>query len=330
MSYKIRLSLLLLGLLALCPVAAKELISKQCKPLTEPDAAAITIKHAKGLLWKISKDGLADSYLFGTIHIPDKEVTDLPKIVEQSLNEAEQFIMEVVPKPEALALLFQSMIYTDGQSLGALLDPKIYAETKKILSAYQIDAQTASMLKPWSAFLTISYPPNLSQAPPLDLVLLSLAQKNGAAIASLETMQEQLDVFQQFSVAEQVELLTDSVCHYDLVQKDFAILKAFYLKQDLVGLYRYVKRYSYNNQPLYQKFMKRLLADRNIKMAERLQPLLKKGKSFIAIGALHLPGKIGILTLLEQQGYQVNVIFSGKMGVLTLLEKQGYQVNVIF
>jgi len=44
-------------------------------------------------------------------------------------------------------------------------------------------------------------------------------------------------------------------------------------------------------------------------MVERMQPLLTAGDSFIAIGALHLPGERGVLRLLAQRGYTVEAIY---------------------
>ena len=44
-------------------------------------------------------------------------------------------------------------------------------------------------------------------------------------------------------------------------------------------------------------------------MAERMQQYLQQGKAFIAVGALHLPGKEGLLNLLEQQGYTVRRVY---------------------
>ena len=43
-------------------------------------------------------------------------------------------------------------------------------------------------------------------------------------------------------------------------------------------------------------------------MHDRALPLLKKGGAFIAIGAAHLPGKEGLLSLFETEGYRVDVL----------------------
>jgi len=43
-------------------------------------------------------------------------------------------------------------------------------------------------------------------------------------------------------------------------------------------------------------------------MAERMEPWLKQGGAFIAVGALHLPGEQGLIRLLRQRGYSVRVV----------------------
>ena len=45
---------------------------------------------------------------------------------------------------------------------------------------------------------------------------------------------------------------------------------------------------------------------RNLRMAESLLPHLDNSKVFIAVCALHLPGKEGLLNLLRQNGFELN------------------------
>jgi uncharacterized protein len=44
-------------------------------------------------------------------------------------------------------------------------------------------------------------------------------------------------------------------------------------------------------------------------MVKRMQAFLSEGNAFIAIGALHLPGNEGVLSLLENQGYKITAIY---------------------
>ena len=288
---------------------AEPFSAEQCEPLLEAPAAGADIPYARGLLWRISKDGKA-SYLFGTMHVADPEVTALPAPVAEAFDQSEQFVMEALPVPEQLLQMYGMMFFADGDQLSDHVAAPIFERATAILSAYQLPPEAVARMKPWAAFLTMSYPPeqarNANEA--LDLVLLARAKQNGAEVAGLESLTEQAELFDQFTLPEQVRLLTDTVCHYELARREFAGLKASYLKQDLGALYRYSQRYTAAGEPLYKRLMQALLVDRNSRMAERMRPMLEQGGAFIAIGALHLTGEEGVLALLEKQGYQLQAV----------------------
>lgn len=56
-------------------------------------------------------------------------------------------------------------------------------------------------------------------------------------------------------------------------------------------------------------FVERVVNERNTRMAERMQPRLKEGGTFIAVGALHLFGDRGVLSLLERRGWRVTRVY---------------------
>ncbi len=162
-------------------------------------------------------------------------------------------------------------------------------------------------MKPWAASLIMNYPPNMGTV--LDLELLRMAQNNGNEIYGLETMEEQANVLNDMDNEAQLRLLTDSVCHYDIVIEDFEKMKALYLNRDLQGLFAYSHRYSISNDAVYEELLEKLLTKRNYIMAERMQPMLKDGNAFIAIGAMHLPGDEGVLHLLMQRHYDISLVY---------------------
>lgn len=305
--FKNLLLIIFFSLFSFPTVQAREFISKSCEPLIESDVAEIKVPHSKGLLWKISKGNQKTNYLYGTIHVSDAEITTLPDPVHRALQASAQFVMEALPDTDQMLSLSEMMFFDDGQHLSEYIDMPIYNKTKEILAAYKLGPNEVSVMKPWAAFLMMNYPPD--QGEPLDLVLLTLAQQNGADVVGLESLKEQGEIFNQLTFDEQVKLLTDTVCHYDMVEEEFTKMKSLYLKHDLGGLYNYAQRYSMSDKPVYKKLMQLLINDRNNSMVERMQPMLKKGNSFIAIGAMHLTGEEGVLSLLEKQGYQVKAIF---------------------
>jgi uncharacterized protein YbaP (TraB family) len=63
------------------------------------------------------------------------------------------------------------------------------------------------------------------------------------------------------------------------------------------------------DQRLADDLQRRLIRDRNRLMAERMQPYLEQGRAFVAVGALHLPGADGLLQLLQQRGYALQVVY---------------------
>jgi uncharacterized protein YbaP (TraB family) len=62
-------------------------------------------------------------------------------------------------------------------------------------------------------------------------------------------------------------------------------------------------------KPVKALFDQRLLYDRNTRMLERMQPQLKAGNSFVAVGALHLYGDKGLLAQLAREGYKVTRVY---------------------
>jgi uncharacterized protein YbaP (TraB family) len=62
-------------------------------------------------------------------------------------------------------------------------------------------------------------------------------------------------------------------------------------------------------KPLKDLFNQRLLYERNTRMAERMRPQLEAGSAFVAVGALHLYGEKGLLSLLERDGYRVSRVY---------------------
>ena len=57
--------------------------------------------------------------------------------------------------------------------------------------------------------------------------------------------------------------------------------------------------------PGYAQFQEALITRRNKVMADRANPQLEQGGVFMAVGALHLPGKLGVVQLLRDAGYTV-------------------------
>jgi uncharacterized protein YbaP (TraB family) len=77
----------------------------------------------------------------------------------------------------------------------------------------------------------------------------------------------------------------------------------YYLNQNLDSLSA-----NDNDAKMPEKFYKAMVLDRNTRMADRISKFIKDQATFIAIGALHLPGNKGVIELLRKKGFTVEAV----------------------
>ena len=177
-------------------VWATDLVAPECEALEEfEDVKPALTTYGSGLLWRISKAGAPSSYVFGTIHVADESIVNLPEEVNGALAQATSFAMEVVPDPSELMTFASLMYFVDGNKLSDLLSKPLFNEVVRLLVAYHLPETTIALMKPWAAFLTMSYPPEFGQV--LDMQLLETARHNGAEVSGLESLQEQIEIVEQ-------------------------------------------------------------------------------------------------------------------------------------
>ena len=94
------------------------------------------------------------------------------------------------------------------------------------------------------------------------------------------------------------------------IESVFANLRDAYLARNLVAVYGILNADKSDDATgAVSRFEQRLIIDRNRRMVERMDKLLRQGNAFVAVGALHLPGAHGILQLLSDEGYQVTRVY---------------------
>jgi uncharacterized protein YbaP (TraB family) len=197
----------------------------------------------------------------------------------------------------------------DGRSLPDVIGRSLYEQVAAVIATRGIPELVLNHMKPWAAAVTLSTPaPETGRV--LDLMLYQDAVQQGKAVYGLETIQEQLQVFDTMPEAGQIALLRDAVDHFPELDAMQVELLAAYKQRDLGALLAiYEASMQAGDQRLAEDFQRRLIDDRNQLMVERMQPYLQQGKAFIAVGALHLPGRSGLLAMLEQRGYRIRRVY---------------------
>ncbi|NEV63571.1 TraB/GumN family protein [Thiorhodococcus minor] len=263
-----------------------------------------------GLLFEVRSDSSdTPSYLFGTIHSEDPRVTELPPQVEGAFDACPGFALEVVPDASAIIKAMMTMTYTDGRQLRDVLSLDLYAEVKKALAELGMGEEAFKDFKPWAVMTQLSTPPGKT-GNFLDMRLYRGAVAEHKRIAGLETMEEQLAIFDRLEEADQIALLEETLEARGELPKMFEQLTLAYLQRDLARLQWLSDAYLEESEPrLAELFRTRVVDARNLRMASRMASLLDEGGWFIAIGALHLTGDTGVVGLLRDMGYSVDRLY---------------------
>lgn len=274
-------------------------------------AAALRAETAPlhGLLWEVSKPAIAASHLFGTIHSEAPEVTQLDGPVQAVFESAHSVVLEVLLDTGAMQYSSGAMLLLDGRTLPGIIGAGLFSEAARAASSRGIPEPVLEHMKPWAVAVTLSMPlPETGQV--LDRVLYEAALQANKPVHGLESIREQLDVFDTLPEADQILLLRDALENFPELDALHAELLQAYKRRDLGALLAINEAsLETGDRQLADAFQRRLIGDRNRLMVERMQPYLEQGRAFVAVGALHLPGPDGLLQLLQQRGYSVRAVY---------------------
>ncbi|MGI9320365.1 MAG: TraB/GumN family protein [Thiogranum sp.] len=272
-------------------------------------AAAAADSFDSGLLWRVERAGVTSSYLFGTMHSDDPGVVKLPKPVQRAFDQAQSVTLEVVLDPQSLLTMTSALLMTDGNKLESLIGRQLYERTVAVMSTRGMPELLVANMKPWAVAVILMTPPG-NNGVVLDHVLYQDAVAAGKKVHGLETVAEQMGLFDDLSRKDQIALLEDTLENLDNIGQMLDELLVAYLDRDLKRLLELNEASMRDSDPqLAETFNRKVIVERNYRMAERMQSRLREGQQFIAVGALHLAGEEGLLKLLSERGYRLSRIY---------------------
>jgi uncharacterized protein len=286
-------------------------------------AAAKTVPNGDGLLWRIEKPGVQPSYLFGTMHSTDprldRQVNRIRPLIARSSSVAVEIGELVTPglKDKASQEIAQAGIARSGNALEGLWPQSNRTVVEAALYVRGITPERAQRFETWFLIVALSSPQCERERRALGLI--SVDEKIGLAGAKagknplgLEKLDDQISVLRKIGgfnpSAALIEVARGSKQLADMRET----MTQAYLGDrlgELTALSRIgeVLRGETPNAAT-SSFTRSLLDDRNVVMRDRSIPLIDKGGAFIAVGALHLPGDMGLVSLYRKHGYRVTVV----------------------
>lgn len=266
-----------------------------------------SIGFKKGLLWKIETSQGKINYLFGTMHSQDIAVSTIPEPVRKALIESKLLLMETIPNQSANEAFLNMMAFQEGQQLDHLLELVIFNELSRQIQDYGVTKEQVKSMKPWAVFSLIGRPKPI-RAPTLEDNLLQLAQQHRLNVKSLETMTEILSSLDSLAIDDQLTILKDTVCNHEQIIRDTRDLVNIYLNRDLAALAAFNDQTHYD-EGVFERFMQRILYDRNSRMINRIAKEFTTGNVFAAVGASHLIEEKGLLNQLHIKGYRLTLVY---------------------
>lgn len=286
------------------------------------ETAASLVPNGEGKLFRIEREGLAPSFLFGTMHMTDPRILALEPAAAAAFDGAGRLVVETVDMLDetkaygAMLMRPDLMNLPAGKRLGDFLTPDQLAMLTEKLAADGIPLQSIETLQPWFFTMGAMIPAceaarTLAGEKPLDLKLAADAEAAGKPVLGLETAVEQLEAMASLPMDIQVASLLSTLELKPKLPGIFETMTELYLDGRIamiVPLTEAVMPEGALSAEMikgYAAFEARIVTRRNHTMAERLRPILAEGGTFVAVGALHLPGREGLVELLRAEGYTV-------------------------
>ena len=259
------------------------------------------------LLWRIEKNGKRN-FILGTIHVSDRHVLASLNRIENILQHSQELVLEVKQDADTRKIVAR---YTqlDHGTLQQKIGSTLFQRVGDALKSRGIQPSALMKMKLWAVGLMLNFPrPTLE--PVLDERLQILFQRAGKPVSSLETVAEQLDIFDRLTMPEQIQFLQYSLDQSKEFDINLSRMKNLYLKGEIDAIYALAQdEVDGVGSRTMDKLMRNLLDVRNQRMFERMQPFLSKSGVLFAVGALHLPGKQGLLQKIRSAGFTLSPVY---------------------
>ena len=291
--------------------------------LAEAEARrADDLLNADGLLWRVDKGPLPPSYLFGTIHSTNDDALATARRAAKAIPGAKVVVTELGGPIDAMErakigaeMLARALDHDHDTFFEVPAEDRAKIETMIGERGYPIPF--AHHLKLWFLAILTAAPECETKREALDLpevdqFLAEQAKAAGVRVVALETSQEQLDAVASITPEVAAALLAVAAREPEMNDDVYATLLKLYGESrpsEILAVGDAVGGVSASERAAEDAFTRLLLVERNATMAERLAPLLEDGGVFVAVGALHLTGKDGLVERLRGLGYTVDKVW---------------------
>jgi uncharacterized protein len=246
-------------------------------------------------------------FLLGSIHVLRPGDYPLSPAVMQAYASSKSLLMEInladMDLEQLQAEMLAGAMLPEGKSLPGVLGPKRYSRAESLARDVGVELATFDQFAPWFAaeaisqlqLLQLGFQPTSG----VEMYFLERARSDGKSIAGLETVHDQIALFEGLSLDAQAEYLVASLEQAHELPKQVDDMVHAWQRGDTAWFDDQLKSELGRDPVLYQS----VLAARNRKWIPKIEALLNDDKNYLVIvGTGHLVGRNSVIDLLKKDG----------------------------
>jgi len=246
-------------------------------------------------------------YILGSIHVLRPSDYPLAPAVLNAYSTAKSIFMEVnlqeIDSQRMQTELLASARLPEGQTLPSIMGKQRYARASALAQEVGVDIGIFDAFAPWFVAEAISqlqlqqlgFQPQSG----VEMFFLEHARSDGKAVAGLETVHDQIALFNALSMDAQADYLVSSLEEAHDLPKEVDDMVHAWQRGDTIWFTDQLKSELGRDPLLYES----VLVARNRKWLPKIEALLNDDKNYLVIvGTGHLVGRGSVIELLEKDG----------------------------
>ena len=279
----------------------------------------LALTAGKVFLWK-GVSGQSTVYLMGSIHMADKSFYPMDPAIESAFAESGRLVVEVdvttVNQEQILSLMMKKGFYEADDSIENHIAASTFRSLEDYFGQMGLPVEMVSRMKPWAAYMMVEQTElgklGLDPALGVDMHFINQAKKIGKPVGELETIESQMELLAGFDDSVQEGLMISSLGEREKRQESIRGMVAAWKAGDAKKMESLLFEPLYSNPSIYPVYEGMFFA-RNAVMTEKIAKMASPAQPvFVVVGAGHLLGEKGIVSLLMKKGFVVYQIPSAK------------------
>ncbi len=272
--------------------------------------ASVVQASADSAVW-VATSGDEKIYLGGTVHLLRPSDFPLPAPFETAYNDSDKLYFETdmagLNDFSVQAQMMQALTYNDERTLKSVLSEEAYTALSSYAAQVGLPLPMMEKFKPGLLVTTLQVMEfqKLGFTPQgVDAYFNTRAMGDGKPVGQLESIQEQIGFLADMGEGNESEFVLLSLDEMKEISTSI---------DDMVSAWRTGNNatleevYVSDMETGYPELYNSLLVERNEAWMPLIENMFKQeGTEFVLVGAAHLVGGDGLLSVLEKKGYKVS------------------------